>query len=417
MPERDPTESDPLGDMSTQRAAEYLNQLQSHIDALTAKNGAQRQRILKLEQDRETLRTRLEAARRGRRSKPGRTERTSGAVEAADNKPSLGGSSPRLPIRVAAIVDEFTADTLRPEWAMLNLDRHLWQSEIEEHAPELLFVESAFSGANASWAGHLARFGTISESLRDVVEWCNQRSIPTVFWNKEDPSNFEIFIETARMFDFIFTVDLDSLDRYERHVPGLPVTLLPFAAQPTLHYPPASIDDRIHEVAFAGGYYAAKLPDRRAQMELIIAPALAFELDIFDRFENTDQRFAWPDKYQSHIRGRLSYLETVEMYRRYKVGLNVNSVTNSTTMCSRRIFELLACGAYVVSGPSAALGTYVPEGLVHVASTAEEARHLIGAGIADRSLLEGAADRGPRWIADGQTYSNRVDEVLRVVMA
>lgn len=415
MPERDPTESDPLGDMSTQRAAEYLNQLQSHIDALTAKNGAQRQRILKLEQDRETLRTRLEAARKGRRSRGSRAERTIDVVEHSKTETPSTKFSPRLPIRVAAIVDEFTEDTFSPEWSMRNLNRHQWQPEIEEHDPALLFVESAFSGSKASWAGHLARFGTISESLRDVVEWCNRRSIPTVFWNKEDPSNFEIFIETARMFDFIFTVDLDSLDRYERHVRGLPVGLLPFAAQPALHYPPASIDDRIHDVAFAGGYYAAKLPDRRAQMELIIAPALEFELDIFDRFENTDDRFAWPDKYEPYIRGRLSYLETVEMYRRYKVGLNVNSVTNSTTMCSRRIFELLACGAYVVSGPSAALGTYVPEGLVHVASTAEEARYMISKGLTDRSALEVAADQGPAWIADGQTYANRVDQILRVV--
>ncbi len=300
---------------------------------------------------------------------------------------------------------------------MLNLDRHLWQSEIEEHAPELLFVESAFSGANASWAGHLARFGSSSESLQQVVEWCNRRSIPTVFWNKEDPSNFEIFVETARMFDFIFTVDLDSLDRYEHHIPGVPVALLPFAAQPSLHYPPTAIGDRTKGVAFAGGYYAAKLPDRRAQMELIIAPALDFELDIFDRFGNTDQRFAWPGKYVPHIRGRLSYLETVDVYRRYKVALNVNSVVDSTTMCSRRIFELLACGAYIVSGPSAALGTYVPEGLVNVASTADEARQLIEHGLTNSDALEHAAAQGPAWIAAGQTYVDRVNFVLGVVTA
>lgn len=59
--------SDPLSDMSTERAAEYLAQLQSHIDALSAKDAAQRNRIRKLEADRETLRARLEAAR-GRRN-------------------------------------------------------------------------------------------------------------------------------------------------------------------------------------------------------------------------------------------------------------------------------------------------------------------------------------------------------------
>ncbi len=411
--------SDPLSDMSTERAAEYLAQLQSHIDALAAKNAAQRDRIRKLEADRETLRNRLEAARSERRSR----FRKSDAEPAADDRPAVADpddaetAPPRRSVRVAAIVDEFTEQTFGPEWSMVNLSRENWLSNLEAHQPEMLFVESAFSGAGGGWAGELARFGSSSATLQEVVGWCKRHNIPTVFWNKEDPSNFEIFIETARLFDYIFTVDLDSLERYERHVPGIPVSLLPFAAQPSLHYPPASLSQRTEGVAFAGGYYAAKLPDRRAQMELIIAPALAFDLDIFDRFGGTDSRFAWPAKYQPHVRGRLTYLETVEMYRRYKVALNVNSVTASTTMCSRRIFELLACGAYVVSGPSAALGTYVPHGLVQVASNANEAHHLISQGLSDPTVLDAAAERGPAWIAEGQTYSDRVDEVLRVIQA
>jgi hypothetical protein len=408
--------SDPLSDMSTERAAEYLAQLQSHIDALSAKNAAQRARIGKLEADRETLRTKLAAARSARRSRFRRSKPDVVIGPEVAVPEEAQATLSRRPIRVAAIVDEFTEQTFGPEWSMVNLSRDSWQADLEAHQPELLFVESAFSGAGATWAGELARFGTSSKALQELVRWCNTKSIPTVFWNKEDPSNFEIFIETARLFDFIFTVDLDSLERYDRHVPGTPVNLLPFAAQPDLHYPPGSLSDRTGGVAFAGGYYAAKLPDRRSQMELIIAPALAFNLDIFDRFGGTDSRFAWPDKYQAHIRGRLTYLETVEMYRRYKVALNVNSVTASTTMCSRRIFELLACGAYVVSGPSAALGAYVPPGLVQVASTADEARDLIGQGLTDPSILEIAAEQGPAWIAEGQTYSDRVDEVLRILL-
>ncbi len=409
--------SDPLSDMSTERAAEYLAQLQSHIDALSAKNAAQRTRIRKLEADRETLRTKLEAARSGRRSRFRKSEQESAVLKRPDvaTPEEAETALPRRSVRVAAIVDEFTEQTFGPEWSMVNLSRENWLSDLEAHQPEMLFVESAFSGAGATWAGELARFGSSSEAVQEVVGWCNRHSIPTVFWNKEDPSNFEIFIESARLFDFIFTVDLDSLERYERHVPGTPVGLLPFAAQAGLHYPPGSLSDRTEGVAFAGGYYAAKLPDRRAQMELIIAPALAFDLDIFDRFGDTDSRFAWPDKYQPHIRARLTYLETVEMYRRYKVALNVNSVTASTTMCSRLIFELLACGAYVVSGPSAALGAYVPHGLVQVASTTDESRDLIDQGLTDPSVLEIAAERGPAWITDGQTYSDRVDDVLRAV--
>ena len=32
------------------------------------------------------------------------------------------------------------------------------------------------------------------EELRGLVDWCRRHGIPTVFWNKEDPPNFELFI-------------------------------------------------------------------------------------------------------------------------------------------------------------------------------------------------------------------------------
>jgi hypothetical protein len=36
----------------------------------------------------------------------------------------------------------------------------------------------------------------------------------------------------------------------------------------------------------------------------------------------------------------LSYADTIEMYHQYRVIINVNSITASTTMCARRSFEV-----------------------------------------------------------------------------
>lgn len=408
-----PSPENGLSDMPRERAVEYLLQQQGQIDALTAKTSAQRIRIRKLEDDREKLRQRLAATRSSRlRSRRARAPTVDAPAEVASQEQA---TEPRLPIRVGAIVDPFTEQTFGPEWAMMNLRRASWLEDLERHQPELLFVESAFMGSGREWAGELARFGTSSEILQDVVKWCNLHDVPTVFWNKEDPINFELFVKTAQLFDFIFSVDLDSVERYKRHVGSTPVELLPFAAQPLIHFPPLRVEERTREVMFAGGYYAAKHPARRSQMEIILDPARQFDFDIFDRFLNADYRFRWPAKYQAHVRGNLSYQETVEAYRQYKVSLNVNTVTTSSTMCSRRIFELLACGAYIVSGPSGAIGAYVPSGLVHVASSTEEAHRLIERGLSDRLAIEAAAASGPEWIASGQTYSDRVDRILEVV--
>src|SRR5690606_13171505 len=114
------------------------------------------------------------------------------------------------------------------------------------------------------------------------------------------------------------------------------IGVLPFFAQPDIHFPGPD-ESRMGTVAFTGSYFAAKHSERRQQMEFVLDPARDFGLHIFDRHAGTDDdRFRWPDRYQPHIRGGLTYLQAVEAYRKYRVFLNVNTVTDSPTMCARR---------------------------------------------------------------------------------
>ena len=195
-----------------------------------------------------------------------------------------------------------------------------------------------------------------------------------------------------------------------------PYRITPFAAQPAIHYPPTSEDERTGSVAFAGSYYASKHAERRTQMEYIIDPAREFGLDIYDRMAGTeDERFTWPEKYRSHIAGSVTYPDMGDLYRRYSVFLNVNTITDSPTMCARRIFELAATGTPVVSGPALAIDRMVPPGIVFVsenaAMTADSIHQLL-----DRTDLKAeAAEVGPTWIAPGNTYSDRVEQILEVV--
>ena len=76
-------------------------------------------------------------------------------------------------------------------------------------------------------------------------------------------------------------------------------------------------------------------------------PALRFGLHIFDRNLNRPgfgPKYRFPDGYQTAIKGSLNYEEMLTAYRCYDVMLNTNSVTDSPTMFSRRVFECLACG-------------------------------------------------------------------------
>ena len=54
-------------------------------------------------------------------------------------------------LRVAAIMDQFTLESYRPECQLLELTPANWMNEIQEFNPELLFIESAWKGKDDLW--------------------------------------------------------------------------------------------------------------------------------------------------------------------------------------------------------------------------------------------------------------------------
>jgi spore maturation protein CgeB len=312
-------------------------------------------------------------------------------------------------------MDDFSRSAFSPEFHYVAITPENWQRELTDK-PDLLMVESAFGGNQGAWVNQIAGFCPPRPALSALTDWCRHHGIPTVFWNKEDPANYEWFIGAASAFDWVFTVDALSIDRYRRDLGHTRVAPLSFAAQPAIHFPPESDDLRTGDVAFAGSYYARKHTERRRQMEMILEPSLDFGLDIFDRMGNLDDpRFAWPEQYRPHLRGSLTYPQTTEAYRRYKVFLNVNTVTDSPTMCARRVFELLASGTSVITGPADAIDAMVPDEAIRVARSKDETKEhletLLSSGEA-RSRITGA---GLRWINNGNSVEARVNEILETI--
>src|SRR5262249_20702655 len=147
-------------------------------------------------------------------------------------------------------------------------------------------------------------------ALRELIEWCRERGIPTAFWNKEDPVHFDRFKEAASLFDHVFTTDADRVPDYEALEGGMAKTVQPlqFAAQPRLHNPLAWVGARRREPVFAGTYYRDRHPDRRRSLEAILDAARPHGLLIYDRtFGSDDQAYGFPERFLPHVKGRLSY--------------------------------------------------------------------------------------------------------------
>ena len=326
----------------------------------------------------------------------------------------------RLP--VVAIVDEFTESCFRYEWDITLLSREDWQKEIKRVNPAFLFVESAWRANSGAWNYTLTNFAKEpSHPLYALVVHCRSIGVPTVFWGKEDPPNFDVFKEAASTFDVVFTSDAQCVPRYREVCGHDRVYPLPFAAQPVLHNPAGRNERADRQVAFAGGWYNEKHPARHKYLPELLDGTLAAELDltIFDRFSdlrgNARAKHEFPAKFSEFLRPKIPYQSMLSAYRSFPTFLNVNSVETSPTMFSRRVFELLACGTNVVSSPSVGMTRMLPD-LVLVASSAAETTSALKELHSDPVAARRRAHLGYRAVMREHTYARRAADIVNIVV-
>jgi hypothetical protein len=328
--------------------------------------------------------------------------------------PVPDGPIARPDLTVACILDPFSVMAFRYECQLLQFGQKDWKAVLQETRPAFLLVESAWRGNEGRWNYTLARQDGPKPAVRELVAWCKQQAIPTVFWNKEDPNNFDLFVESALLFDHIFTVDEDCVERYRDELGHPSVHVLPFAAQPRIHNPVAVPGRRSRGVVFAGSWYGDKHPNRLRQMELVLQPALDFEVEIFSRFE-ADERYQFPPGLRERVVGSLAYKDMLTANKLYKVALNVNSVVGSSTMCARRIFELLACGTTIVSGAAPAIENLLGPGQVWQTESVEDTRRLLRMLLRNPEIRDRGALTAMREILRRHTYGHRFDAIASVV--
>ena len=351
---------------------------------------------------------------KGRAGTPVRTH-ADNAIVAVDFEPA---PPPRqlADLRVAAILDDMSRACFAPDCDLVTFTPKDWRETLSEKPPHLLFVESAWKGNHGSWEYKVGSYSYADSiglpDLTALIDWCRARGIPTVFWNKEDPVHFEKFKEAAQLFDLVFTTDSDRAPAY-RQLPGLEsriVAPLPFAAQPLLHHP-GPFAGRDPRPVFAGTFYRNRHPERIGQMEVLLDAAKEHDLVIYDRMGGavTDS-FGYPDRFRDNIVGSVPYPEMVQVYRRHRVFLNVNSVVESPTMMSRRVFELLACGTPVVSTPAKGIAEIFGDAVTTVSSP-EEASEAIGQLVHDDSHWMAVSRKGVLAVAARHLYRDRLLQV------
>lgn len=311
-------------------------------------------------------------------------------------------------LKVATILDEFSYNCFKYEMDLHPLSIHDTIQDLETIKPDLLFVESAWKGSSGQWKiGLASNYGKMVE----LTNYCKQHDIPTIFWCKEDPVHFEHFLPLAEMFDYVFTTDENMVPHYKRECGHDDCYALPFAAQPKIHNPIQTIP-REDKVCFAGSYYRNKYHERSAILCDMLRASQTVGVDIYDRnYESGIEHYRFPEEFEENVKGVLPYDQIEKAYKGYRVNLNVNTVTNSPTMFSRRVFESLACHTPMLS--NYAQGTEIMFGdLINMSEDVNGYRQQLVHLFEDEVAYQKLALLGVRRVLKEHTYRHRVADLL-----
>ncbi len=314
-------------------------------------------------------------------------------------------------IKVACILDEFSYHCFRYECNLLYLTFSKWESQIQEFQPDFVLIESAWSGLDTSWKEKLSM---PSKEIITLLEFCKKAKIPTAFWNKEDPIDFERFLYLAKKVDFIFTSDIDCVAKYKYYAKHSRVYCLPFAAQTKFCNPIEELS-RKDGFCFAGSYYM-RFPNRHKDFSTIIDAAKALKpVAIYDRnYGKSHAHNSYPQEFQDLIIGGLNFEEIQKAYKGYKFGININSIKNSQTMFARRVFELLASNTIVLSNFSRALRYFFGD-LVIASDNIQEIHKNLSPLIKEDLYYRKFRLLGLRKVMSEHTYKDRFSFICSVI--
>ena len=256
-------------------------------------------------------------------------------------------------LRVALVSDEFTYQNLKNVFDIVRITP---TNYLEQTNCDLLFVESAWQGANGEWCNKVGKApGSDNTELIRVIKHFQCNNIKTIFWNKEDPMSNSLYRDTALHCDYIFTIDRDSIKKYRPHKR---VYYMPFFFNPKM-FNPIYGKQKINMAMFAGSYYP-NYAKRCALTDKLIKNFCFPGLAIYDRNPGSSE-YAFPEEFHAYIvGGGVGSDKMSEIYKKYKIVLNINTITDSSTMFARRVIETMACNSVVISSPAKSIAKFFP---------------------------------------------------------
>lgn len=269
-------------------------------------------------------------------------------------------------VHIAIIADEMTYANFSKECHVYSLTPNNWKEIFRDHTIDIFLCESAWEGRKANhpcWRGRIYRNHRVifetRKTLFEILDYCKSSGIPSVFWNKEDPTywgnNKNDFVDTALHFQYVFTTAAECIPQYQQRGASN-VGVMMFGFSPYL-YNPYFNGHKKSGATFAGSWFSEhkrRCEEERTLFDKVLNAGLP--LVIYDR-QSSNQRAdrKYPKQYQKYVHAALPPEKLGDKLKEYQYAININTVTNSETMFARRVYELMASGIYVLSNYSKAM--------------------------------------------------------------
>lgn len=315
-------------------------------------------------------------------------------------------------INVGIIADEFLYQSFK-DVANFN---YITSNNYKDYKGKLdvFLVATTWKGLNREWRGVANPQGNLRKELYKIIDFFKQEKVKIVFYSKEDPVNYEKFVDIAKKCDYIFTTAYEKIKDYKKECNNDKVFVLEFGVNP-LYHNPIGINNvpKVEDVLFAGSWLN-KYPDRQKET-----------LDIFDGVIRADRKlkiidrnyslnypdYFFPQKYLKYISPSIDHKNLQKIHKLYDWAINLNSIKYSDTMFASRIYELQAIGNIILSNYSVGVNNKFPN--VFIINDKNEVKDIING--FDKEEIYNHKVEGIRNVMSSHTTFDRFDYLLECI--
>jgi glycosyltransferase involved in cell wall biosynthesis len=230
---------------------------------------------------------------------------------------------------------------------------------------DILLTVTTWKGFKNSWygLGNKSKNNPLRKTLYSIIDEFRESGTKIVFYSKEDPVNYDRFIDIAKRCEYIFTTAIEKIQDYKKDCINKNVFLLKFGVNPIYHNPICCQSFKLQDSVLFSGSWNDVHADRCKYMDYMFKEIInsTRSFTIIDRNSETgDNRFLYPFEYEPYTYKSVEHNELQKVHKLFDWAMNISTITGSQTMTANRVYELQALANLMISNYAIAINNDHP---------------------------------------------------------